>query len=201
MNSKGNKFGFGRPSGIRPPTVHFSNTHDKPEFGSASSKSSVPSLPSVPSSTSSRKSNRNQVHLPGSASSSSGAGSGFATRKSIYANLRSNPFASGRKSVTAKLGSLFSLTPQSNRQSFQPNTASSSQSNRRSSIGGNRHLTDNRPLSDPSFQKQCVTKVIEFLTNNPFAPYPHIISKNLSTRPTNGDISKIFEVRFYLNLF
>ena len=188
MNRQTNHFGFGasgRPSGIRPPSAYSQPGQGRPKLSSNSSSSTIPS------SASSRKATNNHLFAPSSGGSRTSNVGGM-SRQSIFGNSRVNPFASARKSMTAKLGPLFGMTPQHNRPSFQPNTGSSIQSsNRRSSIAGRGHIKDSRPLSDASYQSNCVKKLIAFLTDN---SYPHPISKTLGTRPTVSDISKVFEV-------
>ncbi|XP_054167989.1 kinetochore protein NDC80 homolog [Oppia nitens] len=205
MNSRQSNFGFGgsgRPSGIRPPS---SFGHQQSGNKRLPILSTTSSRTSIPSTASSRKMQPQSglKHLFSAATSSggssrlsnAGAGGGGGARQSMLSNFRSNPLFSARKSVTSKMN-LIGLTPQHNRPSYQPNTCSSAQSSRRSSIGGMRHVKDTRPLSDPKYQRECVEKLLEFLTTNPLGAYPHTISKTFATRPTNKEIANIFEFLF-----
>ena len=189
--------GSGRPSGIRPPGSfgHMNSGIKRPQVFSTSSRSSIPSTAS------SRKMPTKVANTYTNFATTSSGGSsrlsavGGGARQSIFGAFRANPLSSARKSVTAKMN-LFGLTPQQSRPSYQPNTCSSAQSNRRSSIGGLRHIKDTRPLSEPSYQRQCANKLITFLTDNGF---PHALSKTFATRPTKKEIENIFE--FLLQCF
>ncbi|CAG2112950.1 unnamed protein product, partial [Medioppia subpectinata] len=204
MNRQSN-FGFGgRQSGIRPPQGYGGQQSGGGGGGGGQSRpktQSTSSMSSIPSTASSRKTlqNNNFFNFPGSGGSSrlsSNAKSGAAGgRQSVFGNFRpNNPFSSARKSVTSKIGPLFGLTPQHNRASYQPQSCSSAQSSRRSSIGGSRgHVKDSRPLSEMSYHRQCVAKVVAFLTEN---QYPSPISKTFGSRPTVKEIANVFEFLF-----
>lgn len=78
------------------------------------------------------------------------------------------------------------MTPQQTRQSHVP--SSTSRISRVSSSG--RQFKDNRPLSDPSYHRECQAKIFNFLTEN---DYPHQLTKQTLVRPSLSDVCKIFE--------
>lgn len=81
------------------------------------------------------------------------------------------------------------MTPQHTRMSNVP--ASASRLSRVSSSG--RQFKDSRPLSDPTYHRECQEKLFVFLTEN---DYPNQLSKQSLARPSLSDISKIFEFLF-----
>lgn len=115
------------------------------------------------------------------------------TGKSIR-SVGGGGFASSARK-TPKGSRLFGMTPQQTRASFMNNPASSAlrrtSTSSRVSRGGNKG--DRPPLSDPSFHRNCQEKISGFLTSH---NYPHQLTKQQLQRPSQADISRIFEFLF-----
>lgn len=83
-----------------------------------------------------------------------------------------------------------SHTPQTGRPSFNPSSVTSSAS--RQSIGGQRSVQEDRPISEISYHKQCVAKLNDFLQRigQPALPARFCVS------PSSSDIRHVFELLF-----
>lgn len=100
----------------------------------------------------------------------------IAPRKSI--------FASAKKSVGG-----FGQTPLGKRASVHPSSVTSS-AGRRASVGGARTTGEDRPIAEPSYQRQCIESLNEFLIENGHPP----VNPKFVTCPSSNDIKRVFEI-------
>lgn len=94
---------------------------------------------------------------------------------------------------------LIGMTPQTNRISLLQNVSSTTRLSRASSLSGSSRPStgsrqkDNRMLSDPTYQRECQEKIVDFLTMNGYSG--QITRQNL-VRLSLSDASKIFQFLF-----
>lgn len=102
--------------------------------------------------------------------------------------------SSARKSIflsAKKSQGIFGQTPQTKRASAYPSSVTSS-AGRRSSIGGQRVTGEDRPITELSYQKQCVEKLNMYLDE---IGHPRVNPKFV-TSPSSNEIRKVFEILF-----
>lgn len=102
--------------------------------------------------------------------------------------VKSVASSSARKSIF--FSARKSHTPQTGRSSFNPSSVTSTAS--RQSIGGQRSIIEDRPITDVSYHKQCVAKLNDFLQQK---GQPAMQSRFCAS-PTSSEIRHAFELLF-----
>lgn len=132
--------------------------------------------------------------LFGASASSSGLNGNLLTSSRAPGESSSQPSAatSARKSIFAsakKSLGVFGQTPQTKRSSMHPSSVTSS-AGRRASVGGTRVTGEDRPITDPSYQRQCIERLNEFLLEYGQTP----VSPKFVTCPSSNEIKRVFEI-------
>jgi hypothetical protein len=129
------------------------------------------------------------VRPPGTSMSRQSSGYGLSRPSAGYgltSAVKSNGAFSARKSIFNSARK--SHTPQTHRPSFNPSSVTSTAS--RQSIGGQRAVTEDRPISDATYHKQCVSKLNDFLQQIGQQPLP----PRFCASPSSSDIRRAFDM-------